>query len=185
MKKQAIFTGTHCTGKSTILSMMEASGYNVIMHNVIRDMSKNNEIDALYNNSTEESQQRIFDRIMTILIDNKDEDYVSDRGLIDVVAYSIANNLSIVPLQLKELKKFSEENRGIVYFYFPIEFPIVEDGVRSTDEGYRRRVDESIVAIADMLRIPLIRVEGNVEERYNYVKEFMAVMGKPSFNPFV
>ena len=57
--------------------------------------------------------------------------------------------------------------------YFPIEFEVVDDGVRSLDEEYRREIDNNIKSILEELGINYYVMEGAQEERLEMMKNII------------
>lgn len=172
---KVIFTGAQGTGKTTILNHFKEKGYNVITE-VVRNLSKEgvkiNEMGDV------DGQRKIFDTYLDKF--NNTEDYISDRGLTDVISYSIylmdinGDNKEyddLVKAQINDLLKFTNNNNDILYFYFPIEFPLDDDGVRSMDEEFRAKIDMGIKAISDSLHIDYVVVTGSVEDRIKMIEE--------------
>lgn len=174
MKKKIILTGAQGTGKSTVLKELENEGWNVITE-VVRNLSKTgvkiNEMGDV------DGQRAIFEEYKRLF--GTQSDYVSDRGLTDVAAYT--NYLvcegkihpSVLWEQLEDIDLFVLDNPDAIFCYFPIEFPVVDDGVRSTNEEFRNKVDGYIKNILDSRKIPYIEVRGTVEERVNLIKSHL------------
>ena len=79
-----IFNGAQGTGKSTILRELESKGYEVVTE-VVRNLSKKGV--KINKDGDEKGQKKIFNEYLNIF--NSKDNYVSDRGLIDVVAYTV------------------------------------------------------------------------------------------------
>lgn len=104
---------------------------------------------------------------------------VSDRTTYDQLAYiwyaHEKGNISYEDFQ--KLEKYTTY-WGFTYdfiFYIPIEFPLVEDGVRSTDEEYRKDIDTCITHILKTFVDDSRRMEitGTIEERTEKIKNKM------------
>ena len=179
-----ILTGAQGTGKSTVLdavfndSDIDTSQITKISE-VIRDLAKNDKSIKYNENGTEESQKLFFDVYEGIF--NTTSAYISDRGLIDVVAYT---------KWLLEHNKVSKEfyqslynrwlrfcdkstNLGIVYLYVPIQFDVVQDGFRSTDTEYREYIDKTIYELLESSKVTYYifgDTEKTVESRIKAIK---------------
>lgn len=171
-----IFTGAQGTGKTTILDYFKNQNYNVITE-VVRKLSKEgvniNEMGDV------EGQRKIFNTYVE-LFDNNNE-YVSDRGLTDVLSYTMYLSASsssteydeLLDEQYNKLKEYCELNKDAIFFYFPIEFSVVDDGVRSTSDEFRKMIDSYILGLLKELEIHYYEVRGTIEERINFVKSII------------
>lgn len=170
-----ILSGAHGTGKTTVLNMFKQAGYPVVTE-VVRKLAKEKGIE-INEKGNNETQMMIFNTYKDILVNTSD--YVSDRGLTDVLGYSMAGlplgtvSATVLQEQTRLFEKFVEDNTDIYYVYFPIEFPVVADGVRSTNEGYREVVDANIKWLLDECHINYLTVHGTPEERYQQICEFV------------
>lgn len=165
-----ILTGAQGTGKTTILKYF-SNEYSTITE-VVRNLSKQN--IKVNEEGDEEGQKTIFNLYNTLL--SKKCDYISDRGLTDVYAYStyhfLQNKLSQNELdtEFKKIKAFNENNKDVKYIYVPIEFNVIDDGFRSTDEEFRHFIDDAIHQTLEDLNVEYLTVSGTVEERINQIK---------------
>lgn len=168
-----IFTGAQGTGKTTILNEMRNRGYNVVTE-VVRNLSKKGV--KINKDGDEKDQKKIFDEYVKIFNESTNG-FVSDRGLFDVVSYTVylARNGKVsekfANKQLKELGKFLSEHNDYVYCYFPIEFDVVDDGVRDLDEEFRKSIDENILTLLGAYGVPFVVMKGTVEERMEKINQ--------------
>lgn len=171
-----VFVGAQGTGKTTILNMFRDRGVNAITE-VVRRMVKEKGIQ-INQAGTAETQQLVFNEYKRLLSEKKD--YVSDRGLFDVIGYSMQqcqyendDMINEYGRELEELKQFIADNPDIIYVYFPIEFAVVDDGVRSTDENYRRDIDDNIHSLCDFYLPDYLTVHGTPEDRFAQIMDWI------------
>lgn len=169
-----IFTGAQGTGKSSILYHYRDLGYNVITE-VVRNLHKTKGINVNEMGDVE-GQNMIFGTYKELL---NGPEYISDRGLTDVCSYSFYHAktkpemVQVANEELKDIKEFVKNNPDVVFFYFPIEFDVVDDGFRSTDETFRHNIDELIHAILLECNIPYVEVRGTIEERIKIIDQYI------------
>ena len=180
-----ILTGAQGTGKSTLLHNFDSD--MKIVTEVVRNLAKSEGINVNENGDTN-GQSRIFDTYYDIL-SQKDETYISDRGLTDVIAYTLYNmrdkgveGEKFIEDQVNRFIKFTEENDDIVYFYVPIEFEVENDGFRSTNEEFRKAIDKNITELFDYMEalhlgLTVYTIKGSVEERLETMREIMKQYG--------
>ena len=171
-----VFTGAQGTGKTTVLKEFEKKGMNIITE-VVRRLAKTGV--KINKDGDEDGQTKIFEVYEYELGYHPINGYISDRCLVDVIAYSmyLAEQGKIsdefVQNQMNKLIKFKNENPDIAYCYFPIEFNVVADGVRDTDEEFRAAIAHNIIAVMQEAGIQPIIIKGTVEERVAKVNRVM------------
>ncbi len=187
-----ILTGAQGTGKSTLLHHFDDK-MNVVTE-VVRNLAKKDGI-AVNEEGNTEGQTKIFDTYYNILSTEKDP-YISDRGLTDVIAYTVYNMSRLISEgrisqeegqhfiedQINKFIDFSDKNEDVVYFYVPIEFDVVDDGFRSTNEEFRREIDNNISELFEYMEglhmgLNVFTLRGSVEERLETMKEIMKNYG--------
>lgn len=166
-----ILTGAQGTGKTTVLNLLKDK-YPPIT-NVCRTLAKGGV--KLNEMGDTKSQALIFDTYTRLL---KQENYVSDRGLTDVFGYSawLCKNGKITREELlreEQLLRGFVENYPAIYFYFPIEFPVINDGVRSIDEEFRKEIDNNIRGNLLSYVEHFFTVSGSVEERTKCIRDVL------------
>lgn len=175
--KRITFTGAHGTGKTTILKMFEDMGITVITEVVRRLARKGIPINT---DGTDETQKAVFETLNSEL--SQHVSYIADRCHIDALAYTKAQvargkvSEDLFHSQLTAAAEFFENNPDIVVCYFPIEFDVVDDGVRSIDEDYRKEIDKNIIDIMNILGVEYTVITGTTEERFNQVQRLLDVM---------
>lgn len=189
-----VFTGAQGTGKTTVLKEFEKKGMKVITE-VVRRLAKTGV--KINKDGDEDGQTKIFEVYEYELgyPSNPIDGYISDRCLVDVIAYSmyLAEQGKVsdefVKDQMNRLIKFKNENPDIAYCYFPIEFDVVADGVRDTDEEFRAAIAHNIIAVMQEAGIQPIIIKGTVEERVtkvnrliNWIREGISLLTELEFD---
>jgi nicotinamide riboside kinase len=59
------------------------------------------------------------------------------------------------------------------YVYFPIEFESVDDGVRSINEQWRRKVDDEFREVLEGTRRSYLMVTGSPMQRVNQILDYI------------
>ena len=176
MIKRIVLTGAHGTGKTTVLNMFKEGGYPVITE-VVRKLAREKGI-KINEMGDDEAQKMIFN---TYLKEFEADEFVSDRGLTDVMAYTLylvnkgKCQTGLLESQLNELKNFKVRNSDIAYFYFPIEFELEDDGVRSIDPEFQRDIDKNLKTILKEAGINYFLVHGTPEERFQQIVDLVGV----------
>lgn len=143
--------GPQGVGKTTLLNNLPEEYQQHKIPELIRSTIAQHH-DVKYNEDGDEASQELFFETYQREVEHR-SDYISDRSLIDVVAYTkwLANNKKldrdVYYNQLKKLVEFCRQNPDIIYFYVPIMFDVVDDGFRSTNEQYRQDIQDCITTI--------------------------------------
>lgn len=173
MFTKILLTGASGVGKTTILNKFKEEGYNVVTE-VVRTLVREKGI-KINEMGDVEGQQMIFDAVSESL--NQDN-IVADRCWVDVLSYTAwsVREGKIPREMLSEMietfvREMSNQKDKVLFVYFPIEFPVVDDGVRSTDEQYRKDVDDYIKGILVESGYRYITVHGTPDERFHQIKK--------------
>lgn len=171
-----ILTGAHGTGKTTVLNLFKSKGFNTITE-VVRELHKRKGI-AINEAGNSTSQLEIFNAYSDLLSNRSD--YISDRGLTDVMAYTTwayksGNVDRHTWLALMErLVRFIRYNDDVLYIYFPVEFGLENDGTRSVDKKFQKDIDGLIRKLLEQFNIPFVEVHGTPEERVRQIEGAIA-----------
>lgn len=182
MARKIYLCGTQGTGKTTVLKALQEKlpDYTIVTE-VVRQLAKSGvEINE---NGNIDGQNRIFSTYSQIL--SQDDNQISDRYFVDVLAYTkwLADNAPSDEKQtwntlLMEQSSttalfdlYSRLHHDILVVYFPIEFDVVADGVRSVDNNFREEIDRNIQFILNTSIVEYIAVSGTVEERVAQILE--------------
>jgi len=173
-------TGAQGTGKTTVLNLFKEPE---AITEVVRNMAK--EGMTINRDSGIATQREIFNCYRRLF--NSKSDYISDRGLTDVLAYSCVGEEEKpdcsdaftwgeeINREIHIMLDYIKENQSdLAIIYFPIEFPVEDDGFRCTDEAYRKEVDRTIKHILDTyIDIDYLTVHGTPEERYSQIMNYI------------
>ncbi len=167
-------SGSHSTGKTLLVN----SCYNRLEQVYPTEIGLINEIArevisrgfTLNQNATCESYYNYIQLQLERERNNTRKYILSDRSLVDLLAYIRTNNDPKIPsyfIKMVEEIVWVESKFFDLYCYLPIEFTITVDDVRPEDEGYRSSVDKALVHILHEYKLDFIVAKGNLEERVN------------------
>jgi nicotinamide riboside kinase len=107
-----------------------------------------------------------------IELESKEAKWVADRCAIDLLAYIqhlFSEEVELLEFATKTLvPRFS--NYDLVLYLPGGEFPIEDDGLRTTDVEFQHAVDKKIQEVLATHKIPFIKVVGTPAERLTTVK---------------
>lgn len=188
-----VLTGAHSCGKSTLLEFFRGKEGYVCIDSVTRSTITPEE-RKVDNGVSEEGQWRMYQAILEKTAEIRrmnHEDpskvYLLDRSVFDFIAYNRAfekrgwlNSLAAEGIErgLKDLW----ENYDVV-FYLPIEFKIVDDGVRSLDEDLRKDVDEEILNQILWNKVRAVKLNGSVRQRVESIYDTINILRFAEENP--
>lgn len=168
-------SGTHGSGKTTILTSLENMGYNVIprksSRSVLEDWNIN--LEKIYNDPIlmMKFQDEIFKRKL-----NDEKEYVksseiwfTDRSYVDLLVYSsiiLGHNIEYSTwlddyyMKCKKIQNLYE----LVFYISPLPF-INSDGVRNTNVVFNAIVDYSILGFLNRLNLSsLVKINSSHHE---------------------
>ena len=99
---------------------------------------------------------------------------VLDRCYMDVVVYSkFMENIDVSTYNYIEDTWNRVKNEYTHYVYFPIEFDSIDDGVRSVNEEWRKKIDDEFKAVLDGVRQPYLTITGSPMQRVEQIMKFI------------
>ena len=170
-----VFTGSHGTGKSSLIEKLKSWDNVECVNSVTRSTisAKERRIDGV--KDLDRSQYDILGRVIELTGDlikknqeNPNKIFLADRSIFDFVAYTRAfHKRGLVSDECLRTIEGTTQNISQNYdliCYLPIEFDIVDDGIRSLDEELRRIVDQEIQEQIKG-KENVIKLSGSYEER--------------------
>lgn len=172
-----VITGAMGVGKSTLANMLEKELRKQIediyvLPEIAREMiAEGYNMD--YGVTLDFERDMLYRQTLLEIEDN----YIADRGIIDIMAYTSVIFLDnfdkegiIGPndIALDLLNKINEEYCKAKYdiiFYLPPEFPIEDDGVRSTDVVFQKQIDQKIKDILSTGSFKWYTLSGSRQKR--------------------
>jgi hypothetical protein len=176
--KRIHLIGTGATGKTTLAKAFIAKHPEfVYAQSVIRSESEESRLKG-------DGQEIIFGRAIKQMRDLQDQNYVSDRSLFDIIAYSALFGV----WDYKRLKSHIDVaetcHESTMLIYVPIEWDLedVKDdpGRLKQNEKDRKTIDSLIRGYTNMLPNRLGKVGGTVENRLIQLESLIWPKGEPN-----
>lgn len=165
--------GSHSVGKSTIINM-----YCNYLDSKKQPYQRNESPrirvtkDKLYTGVDDLNQMYItFDglsKMCSYFTNITKTPYISDRWLIDNIAYSSLSptiTLELKYIHFRFLNYFLKE-WNVKVFYIPVEFLLESDGVRPESIAYQNQVDIALRKLLNSEKISYTTLTGSPEERF-------------------
>lgn len=183
--KHVIFTGASGVGKTTIVKMFEERLGIKPIKELIRELHKSTGL-KINQDGDIETQRTLFDMYMDVLKDD-DSWTLSDRGMCDVIGYTKwlaehAEEKGINQYEIDREQYYEQENfrkwwnnmkDSTAIIFFPIEFELKADGVRSTDPQYQKEVSANIEGNLKACGVEYLTVHGDPEDRYGMIMDYI------------
>ena len=171
MVKRIALVGASSTGKTTVYELLKNKlpKYEFINESTRTVGSYGFPINE---GGTSETQLAISSFHLEALI--QPFNLVLDRCYMDLLVYSkFMDKISVETYNYisDTWKRVKDEYTH--YVYFPIEFDSVDDGVRSVNEDWRKKIDAEFQEQLKGVREPYLIVTGSPMERLNQILEFI------------
>lgn len=180
------FAGSHCTGKTTLLNqireyMSDDEGFKYVTEVARKIIQRGYPLNMEAN--VDSYVNYINDQLIAEREMRNSSLFISDRTLLDPLAYALVNKELPRPyiqdyfLEMMENVWLLEKDRYDLYVYFPIEFPLIADNVRPTDEEYREKISKKILELLNKYKVNYITISGNENERLKTLLGIIDTMG--------
>jgi len=149
------FVGSQGSGKTTLAyelaTELKKSGKDVY---VLSEVARSSPL-PLNEDATKETQFWIFGKQMTREQSSKGEVLITDRTLLDPLVYGIRVCKEYF-LCLKPFVKEYMKTYDVIVYLPPNDNYLVDDGIRSTNKGFRNEIDEMTIALLQELEVDYI-----------------------------
>ena len=154
---QIILVGAQSTGKTSAMNALPDKLKQYGIREVIRNMTAHDPSVQINQNGNDWSQNRFF--FFFLYLFAKYPKYISDRGLLDVCAYTLwlARTGKVAfetyEKQMYILQDWIKTHPDVVHIYFPASyFGVVDDGYRDANEENRQAVDTCVREVIEELK---------------------------------
>lgn len=168
MNQRIAIVGSFSTGKTTLAEAVAPKLGLPLLPEVAREIAAQG--FKLDKDATVETETLIF--LRQYYNEMSHPGFVGDRSLIDVLAYAgwvLENKERRKEFALwdscLEIAEHQLRSQYTHVFYLPIEFGIVEDGLRPNDPEFQEDIDRRILGLLDTHDIRHQTLRGSVEER--------------------
>lgn len=161
-------SGSQCVGKSTVLNELKKhpklQDFNFISE-IVRNLIK----EGVQINKGADHQSQI--RILEEHYKNtwKFDKFITDRCSIDAFVYAtwdyLHGNYTYDQHKIHEKMFLDSVNRYDYFFYIPVEFDIIPDGVRAADTEYQKEIDDLFREIYRRYELIPYKLTGTLENR--------------------
>ena len=181
---RAYFSGSHSTGKSTLarhvskqysLPLVFESSRQILSEQELQIDSLRCDLDV-----ADRYQQQVFDRQLSE--EQKYSSFVSDRSIIDILAYS-GQHTRILPRLMRSpqlLQYINELRHQFIFFVRPSQAILRPDGVReSLDWNGIVAIDAQIKLLYRMFDLPYIQIStDSMQERVLIIDSVLSRLNK-------
>lgn len=135
-------TGAMGVGKTTLAEQLaDTLGFNLLPE-VARMMAQ----DGYFLDENIKPQTELEMSEVQVKLESEYKDWVADRCLVDILAYTMI----LFPEDEKLINEINDklvQTEYDIILYIPPEFPIENDGIRSTDIDFQKRISDTIKLI--------------------------------------
>lgn len=171
MIRKIALVGASSTGKTTVYELLKNKlpKYEFINESTRTVASYGFPINEI---GTSETQLAISSFHLEALL--QPYNLVLDRCYMDLLVYSkFMDKISVEAYNYIEATWGRVKKEYTHYIYFPIEFEAVDDGVRSVNEEWRRKVDNTFQE--ELRDLEYLKVTGSPLQRVSQILEYIGV----------
>lgn len=175
------FSGAQCSGKTTLINLLRENDklkkFKITEKEIRNLTNKGFEINEKGDNQTQL-------QVMNIHLNNilSKENKILDRCMLDCFCYTqyLYKKGKIKKFIYEIIKKafistvYSEYS---IIFYTKPDFKFIEDGVRSNKNDFRNKIDKIFEEVIKEYNVPVIRLEGSIEERIKIINKIIEERG--------
>lgn len=182
MKPYIVISGTHSTGKSTLvraaIPMLEDMYKSPVYHisEVARKLKTNFGV-SINKEASSETQRLIESTYAREEEAQKDLIRVADRSVIDRFTYTLlseaVSDSELVGWYGDNIKNICNKYSHIFYVPLTPDLKLELDGTRSSDEEFRKKVDETMHGIIRAYNINVFVLSGSTEQRLQQMKKVL------------
>jgi len=174
MNNRIVITGSHSTWKSTILTELK----KVLKNYEFIDEVARSEIKKTWKNPQDmtDTEYEYFQRKVLAeqirqesLKTIKWDSFISDRSVLDVLAYSENLEEETYDILYKRVKEYLEHIPYSTVYYIPIEFKLEDDWLRFIWDEFQQVIDDRILRLLKEFKINYITLTGTVKERVDTI----------------
>lgn len=169
-----VFSGTHGTGKTTLLNVLKNQTSLINSYEFITEVSRTLQKEGkvrINENGDDQSQYAIALKNYEIYSSYKN--FISDRSLLDVMCYTkyLYDHKRCSKKCLIFIEQLFKQCNYDIIFYIEPEFDLVTDGVRSSNIIFRDEVKNCFRYYINKFNIKVIKISGTIDERLKIIKE--------------
>ena len=139
-------------------------------------MEKNSTVDAYSNYILDQLREE------RLAMEQDWDLLMSDRTVLDAAGYALANRdlpRPFVPQYFIEMLIEVWLREALfydLYVFLPVEFDMVEDGIRPIDEEYRKSVSQQVLSLLERhIQGRFLIASGTLEQRFKMLSEFCSL----------
>ncbi len=162
MKRKICLCGSQGSGKTTMMFRLahdlKLKGHDVsVLSEVARScpLPINEEV-------SDEAQFWIFAKQLSREQSMKGEILLTDRSLLDPLAYGIRRNPKLFRTLIPFVKEYMKTYDAVIYLP-PNDNYLIDDGIRSVNKEFRDEIDKIMLGLIDELNVKTVTIEEVLE----------------------